>query len=270
MPAAASRRIVIVKLGGSIITRKREVERLRPKILARLACEIGAAPREGLILLHGAGSFGHPGAERWGLSKAPAGAASPADRSRGASIVQSEVRRLHGRVLSALLEARVSPISLSPSSFATNSAGLLEGFDPSLFQSTLALGATPVAFGDVVPDTAWGFSILSADTLAVELARRMHAERVIFVSDVPGILDPAVTTRRRIVEEVTPELVQRLTPAAGGTDVTGGIRAKAEAMLTIAANGADAALISGLSDKSLLRAIRGEAVYGSWARAASH
>ena len=34
----------VVKLGGSVITRKREVERVRPKILRRLAEEVGSVP----------------------------------------------------------------------------------------------------------------------------------------------------------------------------------------------------------------------------------
>jgi isopentenyl phosphate kinase len=63
--------------------------------------------------------------------------------------------------------------------------------------------------------------------------------------------------------------VERLRPGSGAPDVTGGIRAKAEAMLAIAHAGVDAGLISGLTDGGLSRALRGEMVYGSWARARS-
>jgi isopentenyl phosphate kinase len=261
-------RPVIVKLGGSIITRKKEVERLRPKILARLARELteaaGSAP---LVVLHGAGSFGHPGAKRWKLAEPPEGSGRERDRLRGASIVAAEVRRLHGKVLAALIEAGANPISLPASTLAHNSAGRLAGLDSGPFARALAAGGMPVSFGDVVPDDAWGFSILSADTIAVELARALGASRVLFVSDVPGILESMGGGPRRVIGSVTEEVARALAPSTG-TDVTGGIAGKARAMLAIASAGADAGLISGLSDGAVPRAVRGELVYGSWAKAA--
>ena len=130
-------------------------------------------------------------------------------------------------------------------------------------------GLVPVSFGDVVPDDAWTRSILSADTLAVELARQLPVRRVLFVSDVPGVLEPGTAPRPRIVPEVTEELVERLSQRAGGPDVTGGIRGKAQAMLEIGRLGADAGLISGLKDGLLSRALRGDSVVGSWVRAAA-
>ena len=266
--ADGSARPVIVKLGGSIITRKREVERLRPKVLARLSEELAeAADHHPLVVLHGAGSFGHPGAKRWQLAEPPSPTATARARLRGASIVGAEVRRLHGKVLAALIEAGANPISVPAGTLARNRAGRLATIDRAPFDAALAAGGMPVSFGDVVPDDAWGFSILSADTIAVELARLLGASRVVFVSDVPGILGPATGGRRPVLPTVTEEVLQALAPSRG-PDVTGGIVGKARAMLAIAAGGADAGLISGLSDGALPRAIRGESVYGSWAKAA--
>ncbi|HUI38470.1 MAG TPA: hypothetical protein VLY85_02455, partial [Thermoplasmata archaeon] len=188
-------------------------------------------------------------------------------RTRGAAIVQSEVRRLHGKVLSSLIDAGAVPFSIPPSTHARNRSGRLETLDAGPFERALDAGGWPVSFGDVVPDAEWGFSILSADAIATELARRLRPARVVFVSDVPGILEPGTAGRRKVVEAVTPEIVAQLGRTSAGPDVTGGIRGKAEAMLAIAADGADAVLISGLTDGALLRAVRGEAVYGSWSRA---
>ncbi|MGA8665024.1 MAG: isopentenyl phosphate kinase [Thermoplasmata archaeon] len=266
MPASAGMAPpVIVKLGGSVITRKREVEHLRPKILRRLADELGACREVPMVVLHGAGSFGHPGAHRFGLARPPEAAISPAQRARGASIVAAEVRRLHLAVLRELVRAGVLPGSVPPATHAMNRAGRLESFDPTPFVTVLAAGLTPVSFGDVVPDREWGWSILSADTIAVSLAAALRTERVLFVSDVPGILEPRTKGRPVAVPEVTEAVVEGLRPRGGAADVTGGIRGKAEAMLAIARLGADAGLISGLKDGELSRAVRGEFVYGSWA-----
>ncbi|MCW6167745.1 MAG: hypothetical protein LVQ64_04765 [Thermoplasmatales archaeon] len=100
--------IAVVKLGGSVLTRKRESEKLRPKVLARLAREVSGVRTHRIVLLHGAGGFGHPGAVRFGLSRPPDGSASPAERIRGAAIVSAEVRRLHLAVLRAIPSSAVS------------------------------------------------------------------------------------------------------------------------------------------------------------------
>ena len=262
------RTLSVVKLGGSILTRKQAAERLRPKILARLAEEIARAPGP-LVLLHGAGSFGHPGALRFGLATAPAQAGKERERARGAAIVSTEVRRLHLAVLRGLVAAGARPWSVPAATIAQNREGLLAEIELASFQEALADGMVPVSFGDVVPDSAWGWSILSADTIAIELARRLPVRRVLFVSDVPGVLEPGAGRRPTIVPEVTPSVVARLSARAGGPDVTGGIRGKAAAMLEIARLGADAGLISGLKDGLLSRALRGDSVPGSWVRATS-
>jgi len=261
----AERPLVVVKLGGSVITRKREVERLRPKLLARLAGEIASTTDRRLVLLHGAGSFGHPGARRFGLARGPEEGAKAAQRARGAAIVSAEVRRLHLAVLRALVEAGGSPISVPMATHARNRAGELVALDATPIEDALERGFLPVSFGDVVPDDDWGSSILSADTIALALVPVLHPQRVIFVSDVAGILEGPPGRRRSVVAEVTDEVVRALRPTSGVPDVTGGIRGKATAMRAIARAGADAGLISGLTDGALPRAIRGEFVYGSWA-----
>ncbi|MCI4318287.1 MAG: isopentenyl phosphate kinase family protein [Thermoplasmata archaeon] len=259
--------LIIVKLGGSVITRKSGAARVRQKILARLAVELASANGSpAVIVLHGAGSFGHPGAVRFGLA-APLSKGGERTRRRGAAIVSKEVRRLHASVLAALVEAGASPWSIPAGSSSRNREGKLVHFDPEPFRRAIAAGVTPVSFGDVVVDEAWGFSILSADTIAAELARADGPKRVLFVSDVPGILETASDGRRRVIPEVTDETVRQLRPGLTAPDVTGGILGKARSMREISNLGVDAGLISGLTDGALSRALRGEFVYGSWAKA---
>ncbi len=255
----------IVKLGGSILTRKRGPPRIRPKLLARLAEELAVGGRPPVVVLHGAGSFGHPGAVRWGLAEPPAPRAKPPARLRGAAVVSAEVRKLHAAVLRALLDVGLAPLSVPSQPLARSRGGNLVELDLAPFRRALAAGGIPVGFGDVVPDDEWGFSILSADTIAVELARRLPSRRVLFVSDVNGVYANRPNRGRpRVIERVTRATLAELRPRAEGPDVTGGIRGKVSAMVAAAEAGAEVGLISGLRHGALSRALRGEAVYGSW------
>lgn len=259
-----SSQITVVKLGGSIVTRKSEPYHLRPKVLTRLGEEIAKGWQNGahpVVLLHGAGSFGHPTAKAWGLAKPPPGRAN---RERGAALTAYGVRRLHLSVLRALLDAGLPARSVPPFPFLTNREGKLEGFDVGPFEEVLLSGGVPVSFGDVVRDALWGSSILSGDTLAVALARDLPAPRVIFVSDVPGVLVHRPDSRREVLGELGSSVPPSLVPVPDRPDVTGGIRGKVEAMLAIASGGSRAGLISGLSHGALSRAIRGEDVHGTW------
>lgn len=260
-PPAGRPGLSLVKLGGSVLTRKRAGGGVRAKLLDQLLRELATSPGP-VVLLHGAGSFGHPGAARWGLAVAPV-QESRRQRDRGAAIVAREVRVLHAAVLAAAVRRGLPAFSFPPLGLAENQAGRLEEFQSAGIVRCLDRGGLPVSFGDVVPDRLWGWSILSADTIAAHLVPVLRPRRVLFVSDVPGILPPG-PGRPRPIARPTAETVELLRPADGARDVTGGIRGKLEAMLAIAKAGADAALISGLSAGTLSGALRGERVYGSW------
>ena len=259
--------IAVIKLGGSVLTRKREEEKLRPKVLSRLAREISELEGHRVVLLHGAGGFGHPGAARFGLAKPPSTEHPGSERGRGAAIVAAEVRRLHLAVLRELVSAGARPWSVPAANHAQQQAGKLVSLDTAPFARALEGGYLPVSFGDVVPDSSWGSSILSADQIALALALALRPSVVLFVSDVNGIYAPGGSGRPIPVRRVTDSLIESLEAEPGSSDVTGGIRGKAEAMRAIAQLGVDAGLISGLSDGAISRALRGKGQYGSWALA---
>jgi isopentenyl phosphate kinase len=257
----------VVKLGGSVLTRKKEERRLRPKVLERLAREVAEGADAGpLVLLHGAGSFGHIAAKKYSLARPPAPGPGSGGRARGAVRVAAMVRELHQHVLTRLVDAGVPAWSVPPATLARNREGRLGILEVAPFREALGRGCVPVSFGDVVPDDEWGTSILSADTIAQRLASELPARRVVFVSDVPGVLErpPGSPGRPTIVPRLDRAALDRLLPGNAAPDVTGGIRAKVAALLAIADGGVDAGIISGLQHGALSRSLRGEHVYGSW------
>ena len=109
------RRVVIVKLGGSLITDKTQPSTARPEVIARLAKEIAEAlpELEGHLLLgHGSGSFGHVAASRCGLGKgvfSPPRQPADAIQRRGLAETQHQAASLHRLVTGAMLDAGLSP-----------------------------------------------------------------------------------------------------------------------------------------------------------------
>ncbi len=59
--------IVILKIGGSVLTDKNKISAPRPEDIARMAREISDGKNTKLVLIHGAGSFGHHQAKEYGL-----------------------------------------------------------------------------------------------------------------------------------------------------------------------------------------------------------
>src|SRR2546427_4573224 len=112
---SAARRVarvamLLVKLGGSVLTDKARLRTARRAAIRRLASEL-AAVRQSLLVVHGAGSYGHILARRHQLNQ---GGVSVAKRI-AASRVQQDVKELDGLVVNALLDVGIAAIPIAPS-----------------------------------------------------------------------------------------------------------------------------------------------------------
>lgn len=89
---------------------------------------------------------------------------------------------------------------------------------------------------------------LNADTVAGEIAAALGSERLVFLTDVEGVLD----AEGRVLPHLTPPDVRRL--IAGGT-ASGGMIPKLEACLTARARGVEAWIVDGRVEHMLLSAL---------------
>jgi len=260
-PAATGVPIKVVKLGGSVITDKdSEVPKLRGEDLKRLAREVVSAGGE-TIVLHGAGSFGHPGARKYKLRE---GLSGP-DAVRGAAEVRATVGRLNTFVLEALTEAGAHPWPLPPSAVAAMREGAFKRMDWELFDAALGRGLTPVSHGDVVLDDTLGVSILSADEIAQALARHLHPALVVFAVNVDGLFDrdPNAKGASLIQTLKASDKVTFEQGASKGADVTGAMAAKLKAAQAIAFGGARVRIVNGLVPGRVADALSGKDVVGT-------
>lgn len=243
----------IVKLGGSILTTKGAGKRVRGLVLRRLAREVAKAPD--LVVLHGAGSFGHTLAKKANLLQ---GIQHPA-QFHAAAQVSADVRELHLAVLRALHAAKARPFSMPPGQVAYCSGGQVAAIALAPFQLALRQGFTPVSCGDVVLDEKQGVSIVSADAVALILAQRLEARTMVFATDVDGIYTaPPGTKGAELILRCTPdELHQVATGGSSKTDVTGGMAGKALAIAAIAEMGCDVWVVNGLRAGRVHQALTG-------------
>ncbi len=245
-----------MKLGGSVITYKGRRPRYRGKVVAALASELSAF-RDGLCIVHGGGSFGHPLAHRYGLHEGTKGR----DEKMGFALVHASMRDLNGRVLEALRSTGIPAVSIPPPSLLTMDGGRIATFRGQVLLDHLEAGLVPVTFGDVVLDESQGSAIVSGDDLMFHLARLLEPEIAIFVADVEGIRGADGS----IVPVVSPPLPDLGGPE--GIDVTGGLNRKLQAMLQIARLGTRVLLLGGLVPGRLRAALEGREVPGTIVKA---
>jgi isopentenyl phosphate kinase len=258
--------IVLIKLGGSLLTDKRGEARAHRRVIGRLAQEIAAGRRkmrEGLVLGHGSGSFGHVAAARAGLGRGPYGG-----DAAGIAATQSEAARLHRLVVEALVRAGVPTFSWAPSSALTARAGKPAAgghFEPLLFALDRRL--VPVTFGDVVFDHRWGAAILSTEAVLRYLIGRLRrwghtVRRLLWLGETAGVYDRRGETIPRIDAE-SYRRVLKVVGAPAGTDVTGGMRLRLETALALARLGIGSWILDGTVPGLLAAALAGEDVPGT-------
>jgi isopentenyl phosphate kinase len=192
--------MMLVKLGGSVITDKTRKYVFKEKIVKRLAKEIKNSC-EKVIVVHGAGSFGHILAKKHRLDKGFINE----KQIKAVAKVQSDVKGLNARVVNGLINAGINPVSLPPSAVVECRNKKIESMNVDVFKKYLNLGLTPVTFGDVALDRKISFCIVSGDLLMLELARVFKPKKSIFVSDVDGVY-----INGEMVEKIDRKSIQHL------------------------------------------------------------
>ena len=215
----------VLKLGGSVVTEKDEPETVDDERLAALAAAIGDADLQNLVVVHGAGSFGHLYAAEHGVSRTEGTRDATAVRE-----IASSMERLNDAVVGALADAGVAAVPVHPFSAGYRDADAELHFPHEQVATMLDVDFVPVLHGDILSHAGEGATILSGDELVVHLARELDADRVGLCSTVPGVLDE----NDGVIPEISAyEDVAAVLGGSDATDVTGGMAAKVRALLAL-------------------------------------
>ncbi|XP_057494047.1 isopentenyl phosphate kinase [Actinidia eriantha] len=215
----------IVKLGGSAITCKTELERINEESLETVSQQLRQAmmvpgssggkvlgmdwsKRPGFaetscgvddfhdqptlsfshfIVVHGAGSFGHFQASKSGVHK---GSLNRPLVKAGFVATRISVTSLNLEIVRALAREGVPSIGVSPFAcgWLTRERNISSA-DVSTVAKAIDSGFVPVLHGDAVFDASQGCTILSGDVIIHHLAEQLKPEFVVFLTDVLGVYD---------------------------------------------------------------------------------
>jgi isopentenyl phosphate kinase len=256
--------LTFIKLGGSLITDKRESQSFREDLMRQAAHEIAAAraadPSLALLIGHGSGSFGHVAAHKHGTMQ---GVSTP-EQWLGFAEVAYVARRLNSLVLETLREAGLPVMSMPPSASALSRDGQIVALATSPLSTLVQRGVVPLVFGDVAVDETRGGTIISTETVFAHLASVLRPARIFLLGEVEGVYDSSGA----VIPSIHPGNISAVAAALGGshgTDVTGGMASKVRSMLELAGSvpGCQVRIFGGTVPDQLRSALLAESAPGT-------
>lgn len=253
------RNLIVLKLGGSVITDKKVPYSYREAEVRRLGEELASNWPKPLIVVHGGGSFGHGVAAEYSVREGY----RETRQVKGFIKTVAAMRELNGKVVSSLTESGLPAIGMSSSSVFITNSGRIATCALDAVLSALDIGLVPVLNGDAVFDRTLKFTILSGDQIAIYLAERLNAQRLIFAIDVDGVYASNAQTGSRILMPELSEKTHKTIRYADSHDVTGGLAAKIEEAFRALESGVEVIVLNGLAKGRMEAAISGQKTTGT-------
>jgi isopentenyl phosphate kinase len=227
--------LVLLKLGGSLITDKDQPYTPRLDKLAELAKEIktalDSAPGLSLILGHGSGSFGHVAAKKHDTRNG----VQTSEQWLGFTEVRLQAAELNRHVVTSLFEAGIPTLPFPPSASMVSDRRKVIHHNVETIRRALAVNLLPVVQGDVAFDETLGGTILSTEDVFTFLVDEFPVTRILLAGIEAGVWAdfPARTRLVKQIQLSDYEVMRAGIQGSASTDVTGGMKAKVEEMLAL-------------------------------------
>lgn len=261
-----SRPLILIKLGGSVITNKEVPMTVRQDVLTRLVKEIYQARKKitaDFIIGHGQGSFGHAPALRY---KTMDGFINK-DSLMGMAITQDCAAQLNRIVVKTFINEHIPATSCLFSNMLVTDKTRPAHWCSQVLDQYLEKGLLPITGGDVIVDQSQGCTIWSTEKVLNHIAteylkqgRRIQA--VIHITEVDGVLDSSNT----LISQITAASAEHTYTMINGTkgfDVTGGMKHKIEESLELARKGVPSVILSGLRKDNFQNYLTGNTFVGT-------
>jgi isopentenyl phosphate kinase len=264
LSSQGSKPLVLVKIGGSLITDKNTPYSVHLNIIERIAKEISEIRVSGkidLILGHGGGSFPHVSAKKYQTAQG----FIDTNSGYGMCVVQNDASRLNRIVVSSLLDTGVKAMSVQTSAVCMAKDSKIQEFYLDSIKWLLRHDIVPVPYGDIGLDRNSGCCILSTEEVFRFLASALHPKKIVMVGKVDGVFtaDPIKDKTAKLIKQINRgnwEEMKKYLAGSDGTDVTGGMIHKIEQSIEMAKLGVEVEIINGLKEGNLKRCLFGEHV----------
>ena len=250
--------IDIVKIGGSIITKKENYKHIVKESITLIA-DILVKSEQNYIIVHGAGSYGHVIAKKYQIKTGY----DSREQITGVVKIRSDMNELNSIIVETFVEKGINAIGMQTSAMVVkNNIGDYSTFIEPLL-NTLKLGIIPVLYGDVIFDTKNGFTILSGDSLCTLLAQKMNAKRVIFLTDVDGIYGKRTPTEDYhlldVIEKAALDSIElEILTNTDKIDVTGEMDGKIKEIKEMSNYVDEVIIVNGLLPERVLAVLKNE------------
>lgn len=217
----------VLKFGGSVISKKfdyLEADDKNIEALAKMLSEVWN-PKMEIILIHGAGSFGHAPVIAHGINSG----VKTKKQILGFADTHSSCTYLSNLIVDRLIKNNVPAVTISPAIVIKQTKGRITKFDLGMIKEYLKNGYMPVLHGDVVLDSKIGGSVCSGDQMAAYLGK--NAKRIIMGTNVDGIMADG-----KLVEKITKKNlreVEKHIKQSTAPDVTGGMAGKVRELMNV-------------------------------------
>ena len=242
--------MILIKLGGSIITNKEKPLSARRKAIDSILNQIKRI-REPMILVHGGGSYGHYWSVKYDMHTKPA-----KYDMRGVSIVKNSMIDLNKIILNSAVKNRINAYCLPPTDFMNGNKPIKNKI--LTINEIAKSGLTPVTYGDALWFGKKKSYILSGDVIMSIIGKILKPRLSIFVLDVDGVYSN--TKSKKLIRDFKKE---KPIISKNKIDVTGGMTRKITEATNMSKSGLKVFFVNGNKPKRILDAVSGKKFEGT-------
>ena len=242
--------MILIKLGGSIITNKEKPLSARRKTIDNILNQIKRI-REPMILVHGGGSYGHYWSVKYDMHTKPA-----KYDMRGVSIVKNSMIDLNKIILDSAVKNRINAYCLPPTDFMNGNKPIKNKI--LTINEIAKSGLTPVTYGDALWFGKKKSYILSGDIIMTVIGKILKPRLSVFVLDVDGVYSN--TKSKKLIHDFKKE---KPVISKNKIDVTGGMTRKITEATNMSKSGLKVFFVNGNKPKRILDAVSGKKFEGT-------
>jgi isopentenyl phosphate kinase len=242
--------MILIKLGGSIITNKEKPLSPRRKTIDILVKSLKKIS-EPIIIVHGGGSYGHYWSVKYDMHTK--------ERKydlRGVAIIKNSMIELNKIILDSLLKNKLSPYCLPPTDFMSGNKPISKKVKE--IEKIAKSGMIPVTYGDALWYGQNKTFILSGDKIMTHLAKSLKPRLTIFALNEDGVYSDLKS--KKLIHELKGE---RPSISENKMDVTGGMTRKIEEASKIAKIGMNVFFVNGNKPERIVKAVKNNKFEGT-------